>query len=85
MAKNDSQKFDYVLDFRGTISAISLLEMSCRFRKMQINQVLELIADDKDMIGDVFKVLPKASYEKQVTKEGSVTRIRIKKIKQEES
>jgi len=78
-----SQESDYMLDFRGSISAISLLEMSCRFRKMKIDQVLELIVRDKDIIEDIFKVLPKDTYEKQVTLKDSVSSIRIKKIKQE--
>ncbi len=56
-------KADYILDFRGSISSISLLKMSRIFKEMKSQQVIEILGSDPDMQKDLFKVLPKASYE----------------------
>jgi len=77
------QKPDYVLDFRGAISSITLLKMSDIFKEMKTNQILELLVHDKDTMDDIFKILPKSSYIKKVINEGSFNRISVKKITEE--
>ena len=57
------RKADYILDFRGTISPISLLKMCQTFREMQSNEILEILGSDADTRTDVFKVLPADSYD----------------------
>ena len=54
---------DYILDFRGSISSISLLKMSRIFKEMKSRQIIEILGSDPDMQKDLFKVLPEASYE----------------------
>lgn len=56
-------KADYILDFRGSISSISLLKMSRIFKEMKSRQIIEILGSDPDMQKDLFKVLPEASYE----------------------
>ena len=56
-------KADYIIDFRGSITTISLLKMSRIFKEMKIRQVIEILGSDPDMQKDLFKVLPKSSYE----------------------
>ena len=76
------RKPDYTLDFRGAISSMVLLELSRVFEKMEQNQILNIYVQDKDTIADIFKVLPKSSYEMNIIEgKNSVNRIKIKKIK----
>ena len=57
------QKADHTLDFRGTLSTISLLKVTQVFHAMQPMQVMEILGCDDDTRADLFRVLPKASYE----------------------
>ena len=57
------RKADHILDFRGTISPISLLKMCQTFREMRSNEILEILGNDSDTRADVFKVLPAGSYD----------------------
>lgn len=72
---------DYKLDFRGAITSFSLLKISRVFREMKSNQTLEILGIDADARSDLFRVLPKVSYEllKIEEREGALTRIQIKK------
>ncbi len=83
MKTRSRRKPDYTLDFRKVISSMALLELSRIFDKMEANQMLEIHVQNKDTIADIFKVLPKTSYEMTISEiESSVNLIRVKKIKQ---
>ena len=79
------RKADHILDFRGTITTISLLKLSQTFREMKPNQVLEILGSNLDTRSDLFKVLPNDSYEliflDVVEEEDSFYRIQLKKKK----
>ena len=57
------QKADHILDFRGTITSISLLKLTQTFREMKPNEVLEILGSNPDTRSDLFKVLPDHSYD----------------------
>jgi TusA-related sulfurtransferase len=54
---------DHILDFRGTITSISLLKLTQTFREMEPNEVLEILGSDLDSRNDLFKVLPSEAYD----------------------
>lgn len=54
---------DYILDFRGSISTISLLKITRTFNEMKALEVVEILGLDPDTQQDLFKVLAGASYE----------------------
>jgi TusA-related sulfurtransferase len=56
-------KADYTLDFRGTITSISLLKLTQTFREMAADEVLEILGSDLDTRNDLFKLLPDDSYD----------------------
>ena len=57
------QKADHILDFRGSITSISLLKLIQTFREMKANEVLEILGSNLDTRSDLFKVLPDDSYD----------------------
>jgi len=57
------KKADHTLDFRGTISTISLLKVTQVFDGMKPMEILEILGCDADTRRDLFKVLPEASYD----------------------
>lgn len=57
------QKADHILDFRGSITDISLLKLVQTFREMRPDDVLEILGGNLDTRSDLFKVLPDDSYE----------------------
>ena len=79
------RKADHILDFRGSITTISLLKLSQTFREMKPNEVLEMLGSNLDTRSDLFKVLPNDSYEliflDVVGEEDSFYRIQLKKKK----
>jgi len=79
------RKADHILDFRGSITSMSLLKLIQTFREMNPNEVLELLGNNLDARSDLFKVLPDDAYELiflDVVEEGACFyRIQIKKIK----
>ncbi len=80
MNSKSKSKLNYTLDFRGTITSIGLLELSLLFDEMGPKETLTITLPDKDIIADICKVLPKSSYEMNITEqENSLTLIRIKK------
>ena len=78
------RKADHILDFRGSITTISLLKLSQTFREMKPNEILEILGSNLDTRSDLFKVLPDDSYELiflDVIGEGDpFYRIQLKKI-----
>ncbi|MCK5193795.1 MAG: sulfurtransferase TusA family protein [Desulfobulbaceae bacterium] len=77
------RKADHILDFRGSISPISLLKLTQVFREMKPNEILEILGSDLDTRTDVFKVLPGDSYDllflDVVEEEDYFYRIQLKK------
>ncbi|MFP4474925.1 MAG: sulfurtransferase TusA family protein [Desulfatibacillaceae bacterium] len=71
------------LDFRGSISPLSLLKMTRVFNGMQPAETMEILGSDPDVRKDLFKLLPPASYEVMLMEvtEGSdyFFRVRIRK------
>jgi len=57
------RKADHTLDFRGTISTISLLKVTQVFDEMKPMEILEILGCDADTRRDLFKVLPEESYD----------------------
>ena len=57
------EKADHILDFRGTITPISLLKLTQTFREMKPKEVLEILGSNPDTRSDLFKVLPDDSYD----------------------
>jgi TusA-related sulfurtransferase len=76
-------KADHILDFRGSISSISLLKLIQTFKEMKANEVLEILGSNLDTRTDLFKVLPDESYDliflDVVEGEGYFYRIQLKK------
>ena len=56
-------KADVIIDFRGSISSISLLKTTQIFEKMKPLEIVEIRGSDPDTRRDLFKVLPESSYE----------------------
>ena len=79
------RKADHILDFRGSITSMSLLKLIQTFREMKTNEILELLGNNLDTRSDLFKVLPDDAYELiflDVGEEGeSFYRIQLKKKK----
>ena len=57
------RKADHILDFRGSITSISLLKLIQTFREMKADEVLEILGNNLDTRSDLFKVLPDDSYD----------------------
>jgi len=75
-------KADYYLDFRGQITSMSLLELTELFREMGVGDVVEIVAEERQIVADIFKVLPAIFYELlDMEEQDDVHRIQIKKIK----
>ena len=74
---------DHILDFRGSITSISLLKLTQTFREMKTNEVLEILGSNLDTRSDLFKVLPDDSYDliflDAVEEEDYFYRIQLKK------
>jgi len=79
------RKADHILDFKGSLTTISLLKLSQTFREMKPNEILEILGSNLDTRSDLFKVLPNDSYEliflDVVEEEDSFYRIQLKKKK----
>ena len=77
------RKADHILDFRGSITSISLLKLTQTFREMKANEVLEILGSNLDTRSDLFKVLPDDSYDliflDVVEEEDYFYRIQLKK------
>jgi hypothetical protein len=74
---------DYILDFRGSISSISLLKITRIFNEMKDLEIMEILGLDGDTLQDLFKVLANSSYEiinaEAVEEKEDFHRLRIRK------
>jgi TusA-related sulfurtransferase len=72
-----------VIDFRDSLSSISLLKVTQVFGKMKPSGILEIRGTDSDTRQDVFKLLPHASYEvleaESAQKDGELSRVVLRK------
>jgi len=79
------RKANHYLDFRGSITSISLLKLIQTFREMKPNEILEILGSNIDTRSDLFKVLPDGGYEliflDMLEEEECLYRIRLKKKK----
>jgi TusA-related sulfurtransferase len=79
------RKANHYLDFRGSITSISLLKLIQTFREMKPDEVLEILGSNLDTRSDLFKVLPDGGYEliflDMLEEEDCLYRIRLKKKK----
>lgn len=80
-----AEKTDNVVDFRDSLSSISLLKVTQLFEKMKPAEILEIQGADIDNQQDLFKVLPKMSYEvissEKVDERAGLYCIRLKKCR----
>jgi TusA-related sulfurtransferase len=51
------------LDLRGAIIPFTVLKVSLAFRTIGVGDSLEVLWSDPDTAGDLFKVLPAASFD----------------------
>jgi hypothetical protein len=76
-------KIDVIIDFRGSISSISLLKTTQIFEKMKPFEIMEIRGSDSDTRHDLFKVLPESSFDvlpaDAVEKDGPFHQLRIRK------
>jgi len=56
-------KVNYKVDFRGSITSITLLKVTQTVMTMAPNEVIEIQGSDPASKQDLFRVLPEASYE----------------------
>ncbi len=74
---------DIIIDFRESISSISLLKVMQVFKKMKSCEVMEIRGADLDTRQGLFKVLPEAAYEivrmEDADSEVELCRVRIRK------
>jgi TusA-related sulfurtransferase len=54
---------NYKLDFRGSITPITLLKVTQTVMKMAPDEVMEIQGSDPETKQDLFRVLPESSYE----------------------
>lgn len=52
-----------IIDFRDSLSSISLLKVTQVFGKMDSSEILEIRGADPVIRQDLFKVLPRSAYE----------------------
>jgi TusA-related sulfurtransferase len=78
-----SSQADYILDFRGSISSISLLKITQIFNDMKALEIMEILGLDGDTLQDLFKVLADSPYEiintEAVEEKEDFHRLRIRK------
>ena len=56
-------KADYTLDFRGSITSITLLKVTQTVMEMAPDETIEIQGFDPAIKQDLFRVLPESSYE----------------------
>jgi hypothetical protein len=78
-----SSQADYILDFRGGISSISLLKITRIFNEMKALEIMEILGLDPDTLQDLFKVLADSSFEvidiDPMEAKGDFHRLRLRK------
>jgi len=69
-----------VLDLRGTILPVAMLECIRAFNVMKPDGILEILVSDPETREDLFRVLQASSYSLvEVVEKNSLSRIRLKK------
>lgn len=69
-----------VLDLRGTILPVAMLECIRAFNLMKPDGILEILVGDSETREDLFKVLQASSYSLvEMVEKNSLSRIRLKK------
>jgi TusA-related sulfurtransferase len=56
-------KVNYKLDFRGSITPITLLKVTQAIMEMAPDEIIEIQGSDPETKQDLFRVLPESSYE----------------------
>ena len=71
------------INFKGSITPMTLLKLSNLFRAMKSGETIELTGLDEEIKKDLFKVLHQFSYkvmaDEKTEEEKSVYRVRLKK------
>lgn len=74
---------DYTVDVRGTITPFSLLKVSLVFTRMKPSEMMEILGCDTEMRQDLQHLLPDAAWESVKTGERQgapeLTTIRLRK------
>mgnify|MGYP001556716914 CR=1 FL=1 len=58
-----AMKVNYRLDFRGSITPITLLKVTQTVMEMAPDEIIEIQGSDPDTKQDLFRVLPESSYD----------------------
>jgi TusA-related sulfurtransferase len=74
------QKPDYIMDFRESITPLSLLRMGQLVKQMKPHELLEIIVRDPDVRSDVLKIVPGCELiGMELNKEEDFCRIQLEK------
>ncbi len=74
------QKPDYTIDFRESITPLSLLRMGQLVREMKPHELLEIIVRDPEVRSDVLKIVPGCELVgMELNKEEDFCRIQLEK------
>ena len=71
---------DHILDLRGMIVPVTLLNISQSFREIKPGEAVEIVGNDPETKRDLFKILRAFPYELMyVSDEETVYRVRLRK------
>ena len=71
---------DHILDLRGMITPVTLLNISLVFRAIKSGETLEIVGSDPETERDLFKILRTFPYELlNINDEKTVFRVRLRK------
>ena len=74
------EKPDYVIDFRESITPLSLLRVGQLVKQMKPHELLEIIVTDSDVRSDVLKIVPGCELVgMELDKEEDFCRIQLEK------
>ena len=74
------EKPDYVIDFRESITPLSLLRAAQLVKQMKPHELLEIIVTDSDVRSDVLKIVPGCELVgMELNKEEDFCRIQLEK------
>lgn len=75
---------NYTVDVRGTITPFSLLKVSLVYQQMKPSEMMEILGCDTEMQQDLLRLLPEAALEPVTSEESQkapeITILRLKKI-----
>ena len=73
-------KGDHILDLRGMIVPVTLLNISQALREIKPGETVEIVGSDPETKRDLFKILRTFSYELlNINDERTVYRVRLRK------